>query len=151
MGWLYFHIYRLNKQIILNPTRTGGATKRGLTYRVSKEMPHFGFCLIFLAGNILEGWYIFHLRGKIHRSVLSTKTFLCNIREPRYKKKNMGYHISKLLTIGQSSVLKTDAQYYFPYILAIPCCTELCWNLKHAIGVTFRIRYYVPAFTNAQS
>ena len=30
-GWLYYYIYRLNKQIILNPIFTGDAFKIGLT------------------------------------------------------------------------------------------------------------------------
>ena len=43
-------------------------------------------------------------------------------------------NISKILIIGQSSVLKTYAQYCFPYILVVPCCTELGLNLKHDYG-----------------
>ena len=55
--------------------------------------------LISLVRNMLEGWYIFHFKGGIHRSVWSTKTFLYDIRELRYKQNNMGYHISKILNI----------------------------------------------------
>ena len=43
------------------------------------------FCLISLAINIIEGWDIINLKCGIHSSVWSTKTFLYNIREPRYK------------------------------------------------------------------
>ena len=50
-----------------------------------------GFCLISLAISMLEGWNMIHLKGGIHSSVWSTKTFLYNIREPRYKQNNMGY------------------------------------------------------------
>ena len=40
---------------------------------------------VSLDPNMLEGWYIFHLKGRIHSSVLSTKTSLYDIREPSYK------------------------------------------------------------------
>ena len=99
---------------------------------VSKETPHFGFC--FRVKNILEDWCIFHIKGKIDRSVWSTKTFLYGIKEPRYKQNDMGYHISKILNFEQSSVLKTDTQYCFPYISALPCCAELGLNLKNYYG-----------------
>ena len=56
------------------------------------------FCL-FLQ---LQGWDIFHLKGGIHSSVWSTKTFLYDIRGPRCKQIKMGYQISKCLNIGQS-------------------------------------------------
>ena len=48
------------------------------------------------------------LKGEIHSSVWSTKTFLHDIRELRYKQIKIGYQISKILDIGQSSVLKSD-------------------------------------------
>ena len=51
---------------------------------VSKTMRR-SFCLISLATNMLEGWDIFNLNGGIHRSVLSTKSFLYDISEPGYK------------------------------------------------------------------
>ena len=79
------------------------------------------FCLIFLVRKILEGWYIFHFKGGIDRSIWNTKTFLYGIREPRHNQNNMEYHISKFLNIEQSSVLKTDTQYCFPYISVLPC------------------------------
>ena len=90
------------------------------------------FCLISLNRNILEGCCLFHIKGGIHRSIWSTKTFLNNIREPRYKRNNMEYHTSKFLNIEQSSVLETDTQYCFPYISVLPCCAELGLNLKNA-------------------
>ena len=92
------------------------------------------FCLIFLVRKILEGWYIFHFKGGIDRSIWNTKTFLYGIREPRHNQNNMEYHISKFLNIEQSSVLKTDTQYCFPYISVLPCCAELGLNLKNAYG-----------------
>ena len=74
------------------------------------------FPLISLSTNILEEWDIIHLKGKIHIYVLSTKTFLYNIREPRYDQIKMGYKISKILEIGQSNVLNSDVPYCFTYI-----------------------------------
>ena len=71
-----------------------------------------------MATNRLEGLDIFHLKGEINSSIWSTKTFLYEIRKPRYKNIKMGYHISKFLNIGQSSVLKSDVPYYFTHILA---------------------------------
>ena len=60
------------------------------------------FCLISLATNVLEGWDIIYLIGGIHSFVWSTKNFLYDIRETRYKQIKMGYQISKCLNIGQS-------------------------------------------------
>ena len=42
------------------------------------------------------------LKGGINSFVWSTKAFLYDIREPRYKQIKMGYQISKCLNIGQS-------------------------------------------------
>ena len=49
------------------------------------KTPNFGVWLISLLTNRLEGCCKFHLKGRIYRSVWSTKTFLFNIREPRYQ------------------------------------------------------------------
>ena len=38
---------------------------------------------------------LLHLKGGIGSSVWSTKTFLCNIREPRYREIKIGYHLLK--------------------------------------------------------
>ena len=34
---------------------------------------------------MLEGWDIIHWKSEIHSFIWSTKTFMFNIREPRYK------------------------------------------------------------------
>ena len=68
---------------------------------VQKKMSR-SFCLIPLAKNMLENWDIIHWKGGIHSFVWSTKTFLYDIRDPRYKQIKMGYQISKCLNIGQS-------------------------------------------------
>ena len=47
------------------------------------------FCLISLATNMLEDW-------DMTWSIWSTKTFLYDIRGPRYKEIKMGYQISKI-------------------------------------------------------
>ena len=114
-----------------------GKTKKVIhptSYRVSKKNALLWFCLICLVRNILEAWSIFHLKGGIYRSIWSTKTFLYDIREPRYKRNNMEYHISKFLNIKQSCVLKTETQNCFLYISVLPCCAELGLNLKNAYG-----------------
>ena len=97
-------------------------------YRVSQKRMCHSFCLISLATNMLEG---FILKGGIHSSVSSTKTFLYDIMEPRYKQIKIGYQISKVLNMGQSSVLKSDVQYCFTCISAPLCFTEMGLNLKH--------------------
>ena len=51
--------------------------------------------------NMLESWDIIHWKGGIHSFVWSTKTFLYDIQEPRYKQIRIGYQISKYLNIGQ--------------------------------------------------
>ena len=64
------------------------------------------FSLISLSIDMLEGWYISHLKGGIHSSVWSTKTFLYNIREPRYKQNDMGYKMSRIWYNQQSDYLE---------------------------------------------
>ena len=44
----------------------------------------------------LEGWDIIYFNGGIYRSIWSTKTFLYNIRELRYKPNNLEYQIIRL-------------------------------------------------------
>ena len=80
--------------------------------------------------NRLEGLNIIHLKGGINSSIWSTKTYLYEIREPRYKQIKTGYHISKFLNIGQSSVLKSDVPYYFTHISAPLYFIEMGLNLK---------------------
>ena len=76
--------------------------------------------------------YIFHLKGGIHSSVWSTKKFLYDRREARYKQTKMGYQIFKKLDIGQSKVLNSHIPNYFAYFLALLCCTEMVLNMKQA-------------------
>ena len=71
----------------------------------TKYDPH-GFCLIPLATNMLESWHIILWKGGIHSFVWSPKTFLYNIREPKYQRIKMGYQISKCLNIGQFQCLE---------------------------------------------
>ena len=68
---------------------------------VQKKMSR-SFCLISPLTNLLEGWDIIHWKGGIQSFVWSTKTFLYDIWEPRYKQIEMGYQISKCLNIAQS-------------------------------------------------
>ena len=66
------------------------------------------YCLIALATNMLEGWDIIYWKGGIHSFILSTKTFLYDILEPRYKQIKMEFQILKCLNIEKSSVWKSD-------------------------------------------
>ena len=74
--------------------------RENLCYRVSQiNAPQF---LLDFSG------YKNALKGGIHSFAWSTKTFLYDIREPRYKQIKMGYQTFKHLNIGKSSVLKYD-------------------------------------------
>ena len=59
-------------------------------YRIASIWICHIVCFISLAINMQVGWDICHLKGGIHSSVWSTKTFLYDIREPRYEQNNMG-------------------------------------------------------------
>ena len=48
--------------------------------------------IICPAANMLDGWDFSHLRDGICSSVWSTKTYMCDIREPRYKEIKIVYH-----------------------------------------------------------
>ena len=66
------------------------------------------FCFISPATNMLEGWYIFHFKDRIHSFLWSTKTFLNDIRKARYKQNNIGYEISRIGNNKQYNILKSD-------------------------------------------
>ena len=53
-------------------------------------------------------WDISYLKGGTCSSVWSTKTFIYDIREPRYKQNNMGYQILRNWIDEQSNFLKSD-------------------------------------------
>ena len=76
-----------------------------LTTGCFKKNFTLGISIISPAINMLEGWDISHLKGEIHSSVWSTKTFLNDIRELRYKQNNMEYKISNN---EQYYILKSD-------------------------------------------
>ena len=115
------------------------------------------FCSISLVTNMLEGWDIIHWKGGIYSFVWSTKTFLCDIREPRYKQIKMEYQTSKCLDIEKSSVrnksktiwdnrfedtkivqysniLKSDTLFYSAYISAPKYCTEKFLYSRRSYG-----------------
>ena len=79
---------------------------------------------------MLEGWDIYLLKGGIYSSVWCTKNLLYDIRELRYKQIKMGYQISKIFNIGQSSVLKSAVPYCFIYISAPLCFTDMGFNFE---------------------
>ena len=74
---------------------------------VQKKMSR-SICLISLATKMQESWDMIHWKGGIHSFIWSTKTFLYDIREPRYKQIKIGYQISLCLNIEKSSVWKSD-------------------------------------------
>ena len=59
---------------------------------VSKKMSR-SFCLISKAKSCVRKLDISQLKGDIHRYVLSTSSFLCDIGEMRYQQNNGGYQI----------------------------------------------------------
>ena len=89
---------------------------------VPKNSLNLGFHLISLAPNMLEVWYMLHLKGRINN--MSMYDIIKTIRG--------------ISNFEQSGVLKTDTQYCFPYISDLPCCTELGVNLNHAYGCHLR-------------
>ena len=124
-----------------------------------KKMPHFGFCWISLVENILEGWNIFHFKGGSHKSIPSTKTFLCEIRKPRYKLNNIGYDIPNILSIfiwncqNLSLIFLVlnifdDWNMYYLKVTSIGifqvqtqfCTTWKNWNIRKTIHLVFFIR-----------
>ena len=55
---------------------------------------------------------ILYLKGGLHSSVWSTKTFLYNIRKLRYKQNSMGYEISMIWNNYQSIFFHLEIWYY---------------------------------------
>ena len=91
--------------------------KNGQTLQIkfeAKKIIKCRFCLISLVANMLEDWKI--IQGGINSSIWSTKTFMYNIMESRYKQIKMEHQISKISDIGQSNVLDSDVQYCITYI-----------------------------------
>ena len=60
-----------------------------ISYRVYQKSATKVVWLMSPATNMLDGWDISHLKGGIRSSVWSTKTFLHNIREPRFLAMNI--------------------------------------------------------------
>ena len=82
----------------------------------TKKLCHL-FCLISLYTNMLEGWDIFHMKGGILRFIWSTKTFLYDIRELRYKQNNMGYKKPRDWNDKQSNFLESDTAMIYTLFL----------------------------------
>ena len=78
-------IYRKRFSLLHKVVSSGSRIIRQNSYRVSITKRSRSFCLISLATNMLEGLDIIHWKGGIHSFVWSTKTFLYDILEPRYK------------------------------------------------------------------
>ena len=88
------------------------------TYRVSRKKMRRSFCLISPIIYILESWDIIHLKGGIHSFVWSTKTFLYDIREPRWKQIKLGIRFQNVWILDNLIVLKSDVPYCFSRISA---------------------------------
>ena len=89
------------------------------SYRVFKKNFTLGVSIKSPATNMLEGLDVLHLKGGIHSPIWSTKTFLYDIRELRYKPKNMGYQSSQISSNEQSNILKSDTPRFMYNFLAI--------------------------------
>ena len=124
---------------LLSNSRLGPKTRSccqtpGLGLRlqgVQKKM-RLSFCIISLVTNMLEGRDIIHWKGGIHSFVWSTKTFLYDIWEPRYKQNKIGYQISKCLNIGQSQCLKICCPILFYFYFGSLILKEMGLNFQHA-------------------
>ena len=83
------------------------------------------FCLISLATNMLEGWDIIHLKGEIHSFVSSTKSFLYDIRELRYKLNSIRFKKSWIMInpISLNLILRRFMYNFSSY--------EHCRGLRH--------------------
>ena len=54
-------------------------------------------CFMSLATSNLESSDVSQIKGDIHRYVLSTINFLCDIGEPKYRQNNTGYQNIKIV------------------------------------------------------
>ena len=86
-GHIFVYDYQISIMLIL---------KKGKFNTGRPKKIDLGICLISLDTNMLEGQYIFNLKGGIHCCVWSTRTLLYDIWEPRHKQNNMGYKISRI-------------------------------------------------------
>ena len=99
-------------------------------------------CLISLATSILEGWDIFHLKGHIHSFVLSTSSFLCDIREPRYGRNKMGYLNEKFeifSNLAALSVYEFNTQFSSNKLWPEQIKTSIFFNSKLVYSLTVQL------------
>ena len=90
---------------------------KGEKKKLPKHVPQF--LLDFSGYKHARRWsHIAFLKGGIHSSVWSTRTFLYNIREPRYKQIRFGHQNLKKFNMGQFSVFKYDVPYCLTCISA---------------------------------
>ena len=116
----------------------GGAKKTSLNSQ-------HRFCLISLTKNILEGWDMIHWKGGIHSFVWSTKTFLYNIWEPRYKQTKIS-RFQNVWIFDNLSVLKSDVPYCFTFISASLYLQKCVWTFSMPNKYIIFKMGYVPAF-----
>ena len=77
---------------------------------VSKKMSR-SVCLISLAKSSLESWDIFQMKGDIHRYVLSTISFLCDIKEQKFTQNNIGYQTIKIVKQAGAGAVPSSVQF----------------------------------------
>ena len=77
---------------------------------------HLAHCAEFLKINPSRD--ISQMNGDIFRYVLSTNSFLCDIRQLRYSQNNTGYQIIKIIKYTFTLFLKTETLHCFAYISA---------------------------------
>ena len=84
-------------KLITKPTKLINITKNTSYWVARLSCAELGKAkpqLVLLFQDVLFSFYGYNdLEGEIHSTIWSTKTFLYNIREPRYKPIRRGYHI----------------------------------------------------------
>ena len=83
-----------------------------------------------MATNNLEGLVIFRLKGEIHSSVWSTKTFLTKLGNQDISKSKWGIIFQKFLDIGQSD-FKISLDCALFQTLEILYTISFCLHLVH--------------------
>ena len=112
---------------------------KGCTKKKSLNLRR-SFRLISLAAYMLEGWNITHLTSEIHTSVWSTKTFLYDIREPRYSNSKWGTRFEKKYLLDNLMSHIDLLLFRLPYALQ-----KLVWAWGMSKDVTFKMGH-LPAF-----
>ena len=92
------------------------------------------------------------MKGNIHRYVLSTISFLCDIGEPRYRQNNTGYQNIKIVNYRLTLFLRPDNLHSFAYISAPWYSTEDClyWKCTYICHLSFEYKQYSVQYREAE-